>query len=85
MNDYPILILYNWTIYYFHRDEQGNDITDFSVYNEYLDKVEGRVEEYVEAREEEELPDIPAWFGLHWKNKKQRIRKVVECVKFDFE
>ena len=75
-------------MYDFRRDEDGNDITDFSVYNEYLDKVDRHVEEYVEARKEKELPDIPARVGLQlmgWKTEKQLIRKVVEYFNFDFE
>ena len=71
-----------------HRDEEGKDITDLSVFKDYHDKVEGRVEEYIEARKKEESPDIPARVGLQlmgWKAGKQPIRKVVEYFNFDFE
>ncbi|XP_078349006.1 uncharacterized protein LOC144633953 isoform X2 [Oculina patagonica] len=69
------------------RDEQGNDITDLSVSKEYYDKVEGRVEEYIEARKEKKLPDIPARVGLQlmgWKAKRP-IEEVVEYFNLDFE
>ena len=55
---------------------------------DYHDKVEGRVEEYVEARKEKGSPDIPARVGLQlmgWKSRNQPIRKVVEYFNFDFE
>ncbi len=77
--------LYLWV--HFHRDEQGNDITDLSVSKEYYDKVEGRVEEYIEARKEKKLPDIPARVGLQlmgWKAKRP-IEEVVEYFNLDFE
>jgi len=70
------------------RDEEGNDITDLSVSKEYHDKVEGRVEQYVEARKEKGSPDIPARVGLQlmgWKAGTRPIRKVVEYFNFDFE
>ena len=75
-------------IHDFHRDEEGNDITDLSVFKDYHDKVEGRVEEFMEARKKKESPDIPARVGLQlmgWKAGKQPIRKVVEYFNFDFE
>ena len=49
--------------------------------------MEGRVEEYIEARQEKELPDIPARVGLQlmgWKDERP-IEKVVEYLNFDFE
>jgi len=59
-----------------------------SVYDECLDKVDRHVEEYMKARKETELPDIPARVGLQLmgcKTEKQPIRKVVEYFNFDFE
>ena len=49
--------------------------------------MEGRVEEYIEARKEKKLPDIPARVGLQlmgWKDTRP-IEKVVEYFNFDFE
>ena len=86
IHGYLILIRHNWIDFY--RDEDGNDITDFSVNKDYHDKVEGRVKEYMEARKEKGSPDIPARVGLQlmgWKPVKQPIRKVVEYFNFDFE
>ena len=72
---------------FIYRDEEGNDITDFSVYKDYNENVEGRVEQYIEARQEKELPDIPARVGLQlmgWKDERP-IDQVVEYLKFDYE
>ena len=49
--------------------------------------MEGRVEEYIEARQEKGLPDIPARVGLQlmgWKDERP-IDKVIEYFNFDFE
>ncbi|XP_078346841.1 uncharacterized protein LOC144632113 [Oculina patagonica] len=69
------------------RDEKGNVITDLSVSKDYDDKVGGRAEDYIEARKEKKLPDIPARVGLQllgWKAKRP-IEKVVEYFNIDFE
>ena len=74
-------------MYDFHRDEQGNDITDFAVLKDFHDKVETKVEDYQEKRKEKKLPDIPARVGVQlmgWKSKRP-IEKVVEYLNMDFE
>ena len=71
----------------FYRDDEGNDITDFAVLKDFHDKVETKVEDYQEKREEQKLPDIPARVGVQlmgWKSKRP-IEKVIEYFNMDFE
>ena len=74
-------------MYDFHRDEEGNDITDLAVLKDFHDKVETKVEDYQEGRKENKLPDIPARVGVQlmgWKSKRP-IEKVIEYFSVDFE
>ena len=69
------------------RDDVGNDITDFRVLKEFHDKVETKLEDYLEERKEQKLPDVPARVGVQlmgWKSKRP-IEKVIEYLNMDFE
>ena len=74
-------------IHVLFRDDKGNDITDLTVAKEFHDKVEVRVEDYQEVRQQKKLPDIPARVGVQlmgWRNKRP-IENVIEYFNMDFE